>query len=75
VLLDPARLFGAVPFPSVAYDEPAYRSGQWWRGPTWPPQLHGAAGPHRLADVEGRGDRRVSSTPDGATVTVRVAGS
>jgi hypothetical protein len=37
VLLHPAKLFGAVPFPSVAYDEPAYRSGQWWRGPTWPP--------------------------------------
>lgn len=37
VLLDPERLFGAVPFPSVAYDEPSYRSGEWWRGPTWPP--------------------------------------
>lgn len=36
-LLDPRRLFGAVPFPSVAYDEDAYRSGTWWRGPSWPP--------------------------------------
>lgn len=37
VLLDPTRLFGAVPFPSVAYDEDAYRSDAWWRGPSWPP--------------------------------------
>jgi hypothetical protein len=36
-LLDPRRLFGAVPFPSVAYDEDAYRPGAWWRGPSWPP--------------------------------------
>ncbi len=36
-LLDPARLFGPVPFPSVAYDEPSYEPGNWWRGPTWPP--------------------------------------
>ena len=36
-LLDPSRLFGAVPFPSVAYDEDAYRADAWWRGPSWPP--------------------------------------
>ena len=36
-LLDPARLFGPVPFPSVAYDEPAFQPDRWWRGPAWPP--------------------------------------
>jgi glycogen debranching enzyme len=36
-LLNPAYFFGAVPFPSVAYDEPGYESGRWWRGPTWLP--------------------------------------
>ena len=36
-LLDPERLFGPVPFPSVAYDEPAFRPDRWWRGPAWPP--------------------------------------
>lgn len=36
-LLDPERLFGEVPFPSVAYDEPSYKSDAWWRGPTWMP--------------------------------------
>lgn len=36
-LLDPATLFGAVPFPSVAYDDPTYQSAKWWRGPTWMP--------------------------------------
>lgn len=37
VLLDPERFFGGVPFPSVAYDDPLYDPGGWWRGPTWPP--------------------------------------
>ena len=36
-LLDPERLFGPVPFPSVAYDDPAFRPDHWWRGPAWPP--------------------------------------
>jgi glycogen debranching enzyme len=36
-LLDPDRLFGAVPFPSVAYDEGSYQPDRWWRGPAWPP--------------------------------------
>ena len=36
-LLDPARLCGRVPFPSVAYDEPSYLAHQMWRGPMWPP--------------------------------------
>ncbi len=35
-LLNLARFFGAVPFPSVAYDQPCYQPEQWWRGPTWP---------------------------------------
>ena len=36
-LLDPARLCGLVPFPSVAYDDPSYHPSQMWRGPMWPP--------------------------------------
>ena len=36
-LLDPERLFGPVPFPSVAYDESTFRPDGWWRGPAWPP--------------------------------------
>ncbi|MBD3315057.1 MAG: hypothetical protein GF344_04665 [Chitinivibrionales bacterium] len=36
-LLDPNQFFGGVPFPSLAYNEPAYESGNWWRGPTWMP--------------------------------------
>lgn len=39
VLLDPAQFFGAVPFPSVAYDEPSYencRKRAYWRGAAWP---------------------------------------
>lgn len=36
VLLDPAQFFGEVPFPSVAYDEPRYDPGGYWRGRTWP---------------------------------------
>ena len=34
-LLNPACFFAEVPFPVVAYDEPSYQSGKWWRGPTW----------------------------------------
>ena len=34
-LLNPSEFFGAVPFPSVAYDEPVYQAEKWWRGPTW----------------------------------------
>ena len=29
--------FGKVPFPCVAYCEPVYEPGHWWRGPTWMP--------------------------------------
>lgn len=34
-LLNREALFGPVPFPSVAYNEPTYRSDGFWRGPTW----------------------------------------
>ena len=37
-LLDPAEFYGAVPFPSVSYNDPAYEPDQWWRGPTWAPE-------------------------------------
>ena len=36
-LLDPARLYGDIPFPCVAYDDPAYDPRVMWRGPMWPP--------------------------------------
>jgi len=36
VLLDPQQFFGPVPFPSVAYDEPTYDPGGYWRGRAWP---------------------------------------
>lgn len=36
VLLDPKQFFGAVPFPSVAYDEPTYEASGYWRGRAWP---------------------------------------
>ena len=36
VLLDPEQFFGEIPFPSVAYDEPAYDSKGYWRGRSWP---------------------------------------
>jgi glycogen debranching enzyme len=35
-LLDPAQFFGPVPFPSVAYNEPAYDARGYWRGRAWP---------------------------------------
>ncbi|MDO8587709.1 MAG: trehalase family glycosidase [Armatimonadota bacterium] len=35
-LLDPNRLFGKYPFPTVAYDDPTYKPDSWWRGPVWP---------------------------------------
>lgn len=35
-LLDPAQFFGAIPFPSVAYDEPTYDARGYWRGRAWP---------------------------------------
>jgi glycogen debranching enzyme len=34
-LLSPLHFFGQIPFPSVAYDDPAYACDDWWRGPTW----------------------------------------
>lgn len=37
-LLSPEYLFGKIPFPSVAYNEPEYVSDGWWRGPTWMPE-------------------------------------
>ena len=37
VLLNPDKLFGKYPFPSVAYDEPTYDAPEYWRGPTWMP--------------------------------------
>ncbi len=36
VLLDPKQFFGEIPFPSVAYDEPAYDAKGYWRGRSWP---------------------------------------
>lgn len=36
-LLNPEYLFGDVPFPSIAYNQPCYDHEQWWRGPTWMP--------------------------------------
>ncbi len=30
---DPARFFPGLP--SVSYDDPAYRSGEYWRGPQY----------------------------------------
>jgi hypothetical protein len=60
-LLDPERLFGPVPFPSVAYDDPAFRSDRWWRGPAWPPimllmieLLHQFGFTEEAIDAEGR---------------------
>ncbi len=35
-LLDPAQFFGEVPFPSIAYDEPAFDPMGYWRGKAWP---------------------------------------
>ncbi len=36
VLLDPKQFFGAIPFPSVAYDEPTFNPAGYWRGKAWP---------------------------------------
>ena len=36
-LLNEKAMFGAVPFPSVAYDDKHYDPSGWWRGPTWMP--------------------------------------
>lgn len=36
-LLNEKFFFGSIPFPSVAYCEPVYSAGSWWRGPTWMP--------------------------------------
>ncbi len=36
VLLDPRQFFGAVPFPSVAYDDPTHDPEGYWRGRSWP---------------------------------------
>jgi hypothetical protein len=36
VLLDPGQFFGAIPFPSVAYDEPTFNPAGYWRGKAWP---------------------------------------
>ena len=34
-MICPERLFGKIPFPCVAYDQPEYDPADWWRGPTW----------------------------------------
>ena len=34
-LLNPDHFFADVPFPVVAYSEPAHTPDSWWRGPTW----------------------------------------
>lgn len=36
-LLNPAHLFGNIPFPSIGYGESCYEAASWWRGPTWLP--------------------------------------
>ena len=36
-LLKPDSMFGAFPFPSVSYLDPAFDSSDWWRGPVWLP--------------------------------------
>lgn len=36
-LLNPEQMFGNIPFPSIAYNEPTYDAAHWWRGPTWLP--------------------------------------
>lgn len=36
-LLNPEYMFGDIPFPCVAYNQPVYNAGGWWRGPTWMP--------------------------------------
>ncbi len=36
-LLSPEYLYGDIPFPSVAYNQPPYEAEHWWRGPTWLP--------------------------------------
>ena len=36
-LLNPELMFGDIPFPSIAYNEPTYDTAHWWRGPTWLP--------------------------------------
>lgn len=36
-LLNPAHLFGDIPFPSIGYRESCYEASSWWRGPTWLP--------------------------------------
>jgi glycogen debranching enzyme len=36
VLLDPEQFFGAVPFPSVPYDDPRHEPSGYWRGKAWP---------------------------------------
>jgi hypothetical protein len=35
-LLNPEEMWGAIPFPSVAYDEPTYDPLGYWRGRSWP---------------------------------------
>ena len=37
-LLSPDYLFGEIPFPSIAYNQPCYDAAHWWRGPTWLPE-------------------------------------
>lgn len=36
-LLNENCMFGKIPFPSVAYNQPCYDARAWWRGPTWLP--------------------------------------
>ena len=36
-LFDPNTLFGPIPFPSIAHDDPEYSPTTMWRGPMWPP--------------------------------------
>lgn len=57
VLLDEKQFFGAVPFPSVAYDEPSHEPLGYWRGKAWPHisfwllQTLWRKGYHREADL------------------------
>lgn len=57
-LTNPKRFFGSRPFPVVAYSDPHYVPGKWWRGPVWPNiawamtevlRLHGFTKEHKEA--------------------------
>jgi neutral trehalase len=62
-LLDPRRLFGQYPFPSVAYNEPTY-GHSWWRGPIWMPIAWAMTEVLRMYGFEKRHAQAVRSLVD-----------